>query len=189
MQGLISVSILALIHLYANKTKVLGWVWHGRFLSFAAGISFAYVFVDLLPTLEKGQPLLKAAFPYLDKHVYLIALLGLLFFYGLQRKTEAMKKEKFWLSISGSFLFNFFVGATLSDTTNPEIQPLAFFTIAIAMHYFVRDHKAREESKPLFMQKGRWWLVVSLFGGYLVGYWTQIPNTVIAIAVSLQQEK
>ena len=52
------------------------------------------------------------------------------------------------------------------------------------MHYFVRDHKAREESKPLFMQKGRWWLVASLLGGYLVGYWTQIPNTVIAIAVS-----
>ena len=81
--GLISVLILIAVHLYANRMKVLGWVWHGRFLSLASGISFAYVFVDLLPALEKGGPVIKQTLgpivPYLDKHAYLIALLGVLF--------------------------------------------------------------------------------------------------------------
>ncbi len=186
--GVLSIIILALIHLYANKAKVFGWVWHGRFLSFAAGISFAYVFVDLLPALEKGQPVLKQVFgeviPYFDRHAYLIALIGLLFYYGIQKKTESLKSEKFWLAISGYLLFNFFVGASLSDSTNPDIQPLTLFTIAIGMHYFVRDHQARAKSSPLFIHRGRWWLVGALILGFAVGTAVHIPDAVIAIAVS-----
>ena len=102
--------ILATIHLFANKTKILGWIWHGRFLSFAAGISFAYVFVDLLPKLEKGQQVLKQAFavvPYLDRHAYVIALLGVLFFYGLHSQSKKKSALSFWLSTSGYVIFNF----------------------------------------------------------------------------------
>ncbi|MBP7074293.1 MAG: hypothetical protein KBA81_02795 [Rhabdochlamydiaceae bacterium] len=186
--GFVSIIVLALVHLYANKAKVFGWVWHGRFLSFAAGLSFAYVFVDLLPALEKGQPVLKQVFgeaiPYFDRHAYLIALLGLLFYYGIQRKTETQKSGKFWLTISGYLLFNFFVGASLSDSTNPDIQPVTLFTIAIGMHYFVRDHQARKQDSPLFMHRGRWWLVAALFLGYGVGTSVHIPDAVVAIAVS-----
>ena len=89
--GLISLIILVLIHLYSNKAQLFGWVWHGRFLSFAAGVSFAYIFVDLLPSLEKGQPILKKTFGvlfYLDLHAYVLALLGVLFFYGLHTQGD-----------------------------------------------------------------------------------------------------
>lgn len=188
MPGLLSLAFLSLVHLYANQTKVFGWLWHGRFLSFAAGLSFAYVFVDLLPALEVGQPVLKQTFgeiiPFFDKHAYLIALFGLLFYYMLQRKIESLPSEKFWLSISGYFLFNFFVGASLSDPTNPDIQPIALFTIAIGMHYFVRDHQARQTSKPLYMERGRWLLVSALIIGFVIGKVTHIPNAIVAIAVS-----
>lgn len=44
--GLLSLFILAAIHLFANRSKVLGWIWHGPFLSFSSGVSLAYVFVD-----------------------------------------------------------------------------------------------------------------------------------------------
>ena len=60
--GLIALIVLAAIHVFANRAKVLGWIWRGKFLSFASGISLAYVFVDLLPTLEKGGPVLKQTF-------------------------------------------------------------------------------------------------------------------------------
>src|ERR1700722_18935350 len=96
--GMYAYISLSVIHLFANKAKVLGWVWHGRFLSFAAGISFAYVFVDLLPRLEKGQQVLKQTFaviPYLDRHAYLIALLGVLFFYGLHSQSKKNEKRSF----------------------------------------------------------------------------------------------
>ncbi len=186
--GFFSVLVLAAIHLFANQAKVLGWVWHGRFLSFAGGISFAYVFIDLLPVLEKGQPILKQTFgeviPYFDRHAYLIAFVGLLFYYGLEQHTLKQKVEWFWLQMVGYLCFNFFVGASLSDTTSPELQPLSLFTIAMGMHYFVRDHQVRLNNSRLFQHQGCLWLVAALFAGYAVGTLTHIPNAVVAIAVS-----
>ncbi len=180
--GLFSVFILAAIHLFANRAKVLGWVWHGRFLSFASGLSFAYVFIDLLPSLEKGEPALKRSLdpllPYLDRHSYLIALIGILFYYGIQSRPSTSTTQ--WIKSSGYLLFNFLIGATLSDSSNPEIQPLALFTIAIGMHYFVRDHLAKvAKEQPL-----QWTLISSLFLGYFIGYLTELPDTALAVGIS-----
>ena len=181
--GFLSLLILAAIHLFANRARVFGWVWHGKFLSFASGISFAYVFVDLLPALEKGEPVLKRTFehviPYLDRHSYLIALLGILFYYGIQPRTPSQKKN-LWLPISGYLLFNFFIGASLSDSSNPEIQPLELFTIAIGMHYFVRDHMSGISKQPWVLAT----LIFSLFAGYFIGYFTKIPDVITAIGIS-----
>ena len=186
--GLISLVVLALIHLYANQAKVLGWLWHGRFLSFASGLSFAYVFVDLLPALEKGQPALKRLFgetiPYFDRHTYLIALIGVLFYYGIHTRFRAQTKSSFWVTLVGYTLFNFLVGASLSDSSNPEIQPIILFTIAIGGHYFVRDHFAGADHAQLFERQGRWWLVLALFAGYFIGRLTHIPDPVSAILMS-----
>lgn len=186
--GFVALLILAAIHFFANRTQVSGWIWKGNFLSFAGGVSFAYVFVDLLPELEKGQSVLKRSFgdilPYLDRHTYVIALLGVLFYYGLHSHSKANSNQNFWISLSGYLLFNFFVGASLSDGNNPEIQPLLLFTIAMGMHYFISDHNQNKENQSLYDQKGRWFLVSALFLGYIVGYLTSIPDTVVAVAVS-----
>ncbi len=180
--GLFSLFILAAIHLFANRPKILGWIWHGRFLSFASGVSLSYVFVDLLPALAKGEPVLKRAFdsviPYLELHTYLIALAGILFYYGIQSRKASRKYQ--WLPISGYLLFNFFIGATLSDSANPEIQPLTLFTIAIGLHYFIRDHLAQVSKNKLILGS----LIFALFAGYFVGNLSKIPDAATAIGIS-----
>lgn len=184
----LSLFALVVIHLFANTTQRLGWLWHGRFLSFAAGISFAYVFIDLLPQLEKGQLILKQTFdpivPYLDRHSYVIALLGVLFFYGLQSQPQTNPKRYFWISTSGYLLFNFFVGASLSDSRNPDIHPLLLFTIAIGMHYFIRDHNASLENSVLYTNQARWLLAGMLLVGYIVGLLSHIPDALVAIVMA-----
>ena len=180
--GFLSLCVLAAIHLFANRPKALGWVWHGQFLSFASGISLSYVFVDLLPALEKGEPVLKRTFnhiiPFLELHTYLIALMGILFYYGVQSHGSSTKHK--WLPISGYLLFNFLIGASLSDSSNPEIQPLALFTVAIGLHYFIRDHLAKiSQNKPIL-----WTLIFVLFAGYFIGYLAKIPDTIAAIGIS-----
>lgn len=186
--GLISLSLLAIIHLFANQAHVLGWVWHGRFLSFAAGISFAYVFVDLLPALEKGQPLLKEVIdpviPYLDHHAYLVALCGVLVFYGLRLSFPQHPKRKFWMNLGGYLVFNFFVGASLADALNPDIQPLILFTTAIGLHYFVHDHSVMQDETVSYERCCRYLLALALFFGYAVGAFTKIPDALVAIVVS-----
>ena len=180
--GLLSLFVLAAIHLFANRPKILGWVWRGEFLSFASGVSLSYVFVDLLPALEKGAPILKRTFdqiiPYLELHTYLITLLGILFYYGIQSRVTSKKNE--WLPASGYLLFNFFVGASLSDSSNPEIQPLTLFTIAIGLHYFIRDHLSKISKNKSIL----WSLILILFAGYLTGYLAKIPDTLTAIGIS-----
>src|SRR5271166_1577946 len=110
--GFLAVCALAAIHLFANRPHILGWVWRGKFLSFASGVSLSYVFVDLLPALEKGAPVVKSSFeqiiPYLEMHTYLISFLGILFYYGVQSHISSRKHR--WLPVSGYLLFNFFVG-------------------------------------------------------------------------------
>lgn len=142
----------------------------------------SYVFVDLLPALEKGEPALKRTLdpilPFLELHTYLIALLGILFYYGLQSLPSKQKIK--WPLISGYILFNFFIGVTLSDSANPEIQPLTLFTIAIGLHYFIRDHVAKIAHKPSMM----WGLIFALGIGYLIGYMTQVSVAVTAIGIS-----
>lgn len=180
--GFLSVLVLAGTHLFANRQKVLGWVWHGQFLSFASGVSLAYVFVDLLPALAKGAPVLKRAFdplvPFLELHTYLIALLGILFYYGVQPLSFSKKHQ--WLSLSSYLLFNFLIGAALSDSLNPEIQPLTLFTIAIGLHYFIRDHEVKIFRSNLLMALS----VFSLFIGYGTGYISKIPDAAAATGIS-----
>jgi uncharacterized membrane protein AbrB (regulator of aidB expression) len=116
--------------------------------------------------------------PYLDKHTYLIALLGILFYYGIQVHQPSKKKP--WLLLSGYFLFNFLVGVSLSDSNNPEIQPITLYTIAIGMHYFVRDHLTGVSTNRSTLAA----LIFALVTGYFVGYFTHIPDAATAIGVS-----
>lgn len=185
---IIAVILLVFVHLTASRVARIGWLWHGRFLSFAAGLSFAYVFVDLLPQLEKKQEVLKQTLtpllPYLDRHAYVVALLGVLFFYGIHTQSEMKKKRFFWFSMTGSFLFNFFVGATLADSQSPDIQPLSLFAIALAMHTFILDHNATLQHPLLYQQQGRYVLILSLLCGYFTGHLFSIPATIEALVIS-----
>lgn len=185
--SLFTVVSFVLIHLFANQTGVFGWVWHLKFLSFAGGVSFAYVFIDLLPTLEKGQPLLKQAIdpviPYLDRHSYVLSLAGILFYYGLQG-SSVNGSRSFWARMVGYFIFNFFIGASLSDINNPDIQPLLLFTIAIGLHYFIFDHNLREDHQVLYDSIGRWLLSAALILGWFFGFFAKIPETLIILIVA-----
>ena len=57
-QSLFAVMIFALVHLWSEKTHILGTASHGRFLSVGGGVAIAYVFVDILPKLSKNDALI-----------------------------------------------------------------------------------------------------------------------------------
>ena len=82
--ALVSVIIFSLVHLWAEKVRSFGMLSQGRFLSLGGGVAIAYVFVDLLPKLGKSNMLvervLAGIFPYFERHVFVMALLGFLLF-------------------------------------------------------------------------------------------------------------
>lgn len=81
--------LLALVHLGASRLHRLQEKPRRFWLSLGGGTAVAYVFLHLLPELKHHQNALELAsgdvLVWLDRHVYLLALLGLAVFYGLER--------------------------------------------------------------------------------------------------------
>lgn len=195
VKSLLAVTALALVHLFAYKTALLGRLWHTRFLSAAGGISVAYVFVDLLPKLGRGQAVIedtaKTIFPYFNHHIYFLAFLGFLFFYGVERSTSSGVKSKaisekwaFRISMITYIFFNFLIGDAVADVEDPEVRPLALFTIALGLHYFIADHNLRIKHQHLYDVFGRFVLALSLYLGWYFGDSVSIPEPVVALTVA-----
>jgi hypothetical protein len=183
----ISILIFSCTHLWAEKIRNLGIVSNSRFFSMGSGVAIAYVFVDLLPKLSEGDSLVKQKlwelFPYFEHHVYVMALLGFILFFTVDRSKAIIKNQSayFLLSLSSYALFNFLVGYAVVDKNNLEVQPLILFTIAIALHYFMNDYSLSMAHGNEYRQHGRWVLIMSLFLGWLTGVWIELSETGVAL--------
>jgi hypothetical protein len=123
--------VLAAIHPIAPKLRFLDVVPRSRWLSFAGGVSIAYVFVHVLPDLHETQRTLEesgvvAMLGFVETHAYLVALLGLCFFYGLEQlalrsrarnraETGADETEPqvFWIHVGSFGVYNALIGYLL----------------------------------------------------------------------------
>jgi hypothetical protein len=172
--------------LWAAKAKRFGSIFHGRFLSFGGGVAISYVFIDILPKLGKSdslfRKLLLGIIPYFERHVFVMALLGFLLFFCLDKTPDAFgKKGKFWLSIVSYALFNFLVGYAVVDKDNPEVQPILLFTIAMGLHYFTNDYSLSEAWGSAYKKTGRWVLIASLFLGWFAGLLITLSQLAVAL--------
>ena len=184
--ALISVTIFALVHLYAGVIRRKGYLSTGFFLSACGGVAIAYVFVDLLPKLCKSDQLvsknLADVFPFLERHVFLMALAGFLLFFAEDKNFSGDRRNySYLLTISSYTLFNFLVGYAVVDKNDPEVQPLFLFTFAIALHYFTNDYTLSKEHTYEYRHVGKWVLALSLFLGWLSGMFIQLSETAVAL--------
>ena len=93
-----TVAALAAPYLVAGKLRFPeGYPCRVR-LSLAGGVSVAYVFVQLLPELNEGQEavaeVVGEGLAFIKSHVYLLALLGLAVFYGLEWAATASPRRR-----------------------------------------------------------------------------------------------
>lgn len=187
IDALIAVIIFALVHVFADTAKRLGVSWHSRLLSVGGGVAIAYVFVDLLPKLSRNKVAITSPLweliPYFERHVYVMALLGFLLFFIVDRSQTIIAKKStfFWISLSSYALFNFLVGYAVVDKDNPEMQPLILFAFAMALHYFMNDYSLSEAHGEIYNRLGRWILVASLFLGWLTGVTIELSATAVAL--------
>ena len=94
---LLAAAILALVHVATPSLRFLEGTPRSAWLSLAGGVSVAYVFVHFLPELAAGQETLGRAVEGIalaERHVYLIALAGLLAFYGLDRLAKTSRSRR-----------------------------------------------------------------------------------------------
>ncbi len=157
---------LAVVHLFSNRLRFLAATPRSIWLSGAGGISVAYVFVHLLPELSEGQETIAETLDegeslyVLENHIYLVALVGLAVFYGLERVAVSSRRSKrregkedstseglFWLHVSSFAVYNFIIGYLLLRQLTTGLQDLLLFFVAMALHFVVNDHGLREHHK------------------------------------------
>jgi hypothetical protein len=168
---------LAVIHLWSGRLALLSDVPRSRWLSAAGGISVAYVFVHVLPELAEGREHLKAIVErrWLEEGIFLLAMAGLVIFYGLERMAKSSKTEAgtppgvFWIHISSFAVYNALIGYVLARQEYRTTTSIVMFFIAMGTHFVVNDHALRADHHERYDRIGRWLLAAAVMVGFIIG--------------------
>ncbi len=189
---------LAVIHLYSGRLSFLEVMPRSSWLSAAGGISVAYVFVHLLPDLAEEQETIREAagesFSFLEYHVYLVALVGLAVFYGLERSARVSRRRRrstggedatgtsvFWLHVASFAAYNALIGYLLLHREEPGFQSLILFAFAMGVHFVVNDYGLRAHHKSAYDRTGRWVLAAGILLGWAAGLFFEVSEAAIAV--------
>lgn len=189
-------ALLAVIHIWAYKWTFFESTPKNTWLSFGGGISVSYVFLDILPELHEGQHVLEKAdmLSFLEDHVFLLSLCGLVFFYGLERLAMKSHSDKdsenyhphvFWIHLISFAIYNMMLGYVLHHREEQSYQKIFFFILAIAAHFLVNDFGFQKKFRRLYVSKGRWILALSILMGWTAGAVTEISQSAFVILLSL----
>jgi hypothetical protein len=147
------------------------------FISFAAGTSVAYVFLDMLPNLvEYNKPI--GQFLIENFHltrltelaIYICTLLGFGVFYGLDLVAQSYQKNDnrlYLLHLLMFCLYNFLITYTMSLRADVSVVATMIFTATMALHFVLSDQKFCRLYPHRFNHVGRFILILALLLGWL----------------------
>jgi hypothetical protein len=165
-------------------------------ISFAAGMSAAYVFVRLMPELHGARSAfvesVAVTLRYEGMAVYFVALLGFLAFYGLEhlrsRVRERTESEEdgaaFKLHVGGFAAYAGLMSYLLVHNLEENGASTAFYAIAIAAHFLAIDHSLQEEHGAAYQRIGRWVLAGMCVLGWAAGLLFALPHHVLALLLA-----
>jgi zinc transporter ZupT len=173
--ALASAAVLVALHLLAPRIRRLPLVPEQVTASFAGGIAVSYVFLHLLPELADGNERIGELLddtgtrtPLLGLEIFVVALLGFLVFYGLERLAErhqehvespgehgpAQRDEQpvqgtgeasvFRLHLTSFVVYNAVIGYTLPLNWRASGAFAVLFTVAMGLHFVLSDRGLEE---------------------------------------------
>ena len=168
-----------------------------RYISAAAGISVAYVFVDVLPELELQRKAVVAAagardLLFAEQRIYLVALVSFVVINGLQHIVLVNRERRhatvaagrrdgiYWLQLAGYAAYSALIGCLLVERVEGGIASLVAYSLAMAVHFLIVDHSLEEEHGQAYGSGGRWLLALSVMAGWCLAVVAPLPETVMA---------
>jgi len=157
-------------------------------LSAAGGTAIAYVFVDLLPEMQRMQERFSTAaagraFPFPHYRVYTAALIGFVVFFALENWAAATRPERpegredrpeqdrpviYWFHIGGFALYCGLMGYLLREGADNRELSLVPYGIAMFCHFWIVDHSLRAEHGAQYDRSGRWVVAGGILAGWAV---------------------
>lgn len=90
----------------------------------------------------------------------------------------------FWIHMASFGAYNALIGYLLLHREQPGLRSLAFFAVAMALHFLVTDFGLTEDHQARYRRTGRWVLVAAVFAGLAAGAATEIPAAALAVLVA-----
>ena len=178
---------LAIVHGFATQFPIEWLIPRFRWTSFAGGVSLAFVFLEIFPELSHAQSEIEhvesVLMHYLENHVYILALMGLMFFYLLDVLVLRVRKRYpehtvqdfpviFWIHMAAFAALNLITGYLIQELSHNNLASCLFFFAAIALHFFVIDEHLRSHHPMPYDRVGRWLLVACIIIGAIIGQTT-----------------
>nr|WP_276323866.1 hypothetical protein [Planococcus halocryophilus] len=196
--SLVIIIAFMFVHIFTNYIKFLDRKPKDRLMSFVSGGSIAYVFLHLVPELthyEKvaGNAELPSWIESLDYSTYLVTLIGIAFFYGINQLNEKSKAKNereenisqpsryvFALEIFGFSLYNALIGYLLVDLSGEKIPDYIIYFVVFSFHFVANNRVLHLTHEDLYTNIGRWVLAFSVFVGWLLYHLTNATDINIA---------
>jgi hypothetical protein len=188
--------VLAGIYALGIGTRERGFWERRAWISAAAGVSVAYVFVDVLPELAAQNQSLREAIggelQFAEQRIYVLALAAFVFMYGLEHmvltrresRSESIKRGErdpiYWLHVAGFAGYSALIGYLLVERAVRGEGALAIYVFAMAIHFLIVNHSLTEEHGELYRRHGRWLLAASVLAGWVLAL--TVPLSEIAFA-------
>ena len=165
---------------------------HRRWISIAAGVSVATIFLDLLPEISEKQAKFSANAPagaalFQEQAVYLAAMLGFVLFYGLEYMVASSPSGErehggvtFSLRIVAFAGYSSLIAYLLVNNPWNDGQSLLLYSLAMAFHLLLVDHSLAQQGHKLYESRGRWILAMAVMAGWSAGMLVSIPELWLA---------
>ncbi|MGB9978153.1 hypothetical protein [Methanobacterium sp.] len=185
-QIIISTLIVSLVFvgIHLGSTKIYGFSEHykKKILSFSGGIASAYVFLDLLPLIQRADPHLHAVLGnnpfimvFLEKAIFGVAFIGFLVFFILEylavksrynnahRTTKTLKETNasrnvFYVHLGLIALVSMIICYSLRFEILTTGLGVTIYTIALSLHFFISDRSMEEHYGKFYVKYGRYLL-------------------------------
>jgi hypothetical protein len=165
-------------------------------VSAAAGVSIAYVFVDVLPELAAQNRALRESsateLAFAEQRIYILALLSFVVMYGIEHivlKRRPARRETiagetrdavYWLHLLGFSAYSSLIGYLLVERAERGSGALAVYAAAMTVHFLVVNHSLAEEHGNIYRRHGHWVLAASVLGGWLLGIVAPLSEVMFA---------
>lgn len=185
--SLAGVLLLAAVHAFSNYLSFLDTKPRHRFLSAGAGITVAFVTLQLLPGIAAadeaiGGNLNASILSGVKDHAYAIVLVSIIIFFAVEKwarasaddGSKATKQGRppprvFWVHMLTFAAMNLLIGYILIEQ-HDELTTLVLFLIAMFVKFVVSDRALHRIQREGYDRIGRWLLAGAVVGGWCIGY-------------------
>lgn len=196
VESLIVILILVSVHLNVRLLLRIDVDVRRSLLAAGAGASLAYVLLRILPKLaEKQETLLASADTglrgFLEHHAYLVAMIGLVTYYGVSRvvavgaKNNALQQPQRYrvalvATIASHAAYSILISYLIVNRLHLELFSITLITLGMGTLFLVSDHGLSSKWPDDYDRWMKWLLALSLLVGWVVGISIEVsPNIVV----------